>query len=37
VRSMPREQSKPTRTVFLKGPVQANFRASWTYDTTKIK
>jgi len=28
VRSMPREESKPTRTVFLKGPVQANFRAS---------
>ena len=28
VRSMPREQSNPTRTVFLKGPVQANFRAS---------
>jgi len=30
VRSMPREQSKPTRTAFLKGPVQANFRASCT-------
>ena len=28
VRSMPHEQSKPTRIAFLKGPVQANFRAS---------
>ena len=27
MRSMTREQSKPTRTGFLKGPVQANFRA----------
>ena len=30
VHSMPREQSKPTQTVFLKVPIQANFRVSWT-------
>ena len=30
VHFMPREQSKPTRTASLKGPVQANFRASCT-------
>ena len=32
VRSMPHEQSKPTRTAFLKGPMKSNFCASRTTD-----
>ena len=32
VRFIPREQSKPTRTASLKGPVQSNIRASCTPD-----